>query len=132
MSTYRELRNEKNELIVIEKGFNVPAMLVAPLWALTKQFWPAVAVTLAVSMVIKFAMAAAYEADLIAMYYAFYVALLGLAILFGYYANMLLAAYHISKGWRLVGYIEADNADIATNIANDPKRDKNKSQSGQL
>ena len=97
-------------------------MLFAPLWAGAKQFWPAAGVTLVVNLGIKFAIAKAHDADLHLLQYALFSALLGFAGLFGYYANALLTAYRVSKGWTVVSYIEAENEELAASIANDPNR----------
>ena len=122
MTSYRELRNQNNDLFLVARGFNLPAMLFAPLWAGAKQFWPAAGVTLVVNLGIKFAIAKAHDADLHLLQYALFSALLGFAGLFGYYANALLTAYRVSKGWTVVSYIEAENEELAASIANDPNR----------
>jgi hypothetical protein len=97
----RKMVSEGKPTIIVPRGFNWAAMLLGPFWAAFKAFWPA-AIALAVinfglRMVAREVLASGYS------FVALSISMvqIGIAVVVGFYANNLYAAYLAAKGYKV-------------------------------
>jgi hypothetical protein len=87
--------------IIVPRGFNWAAMLLGPFWAMFKAFWPAAiglaVINLGLRMVAREVLASGYS--LVAL--SISIVQICIAIVVGFYANQLYAAYLAAKGYKV-------------------------------
>jgi len=101
VSKVRTMIAEGRPTIRVGKGFNWPALVLGPIWAIYKSFWPAAAALVVIYGGLRMIASQATQSGYPFLNLLALLAIVAIAILVGFYANVLYAAYLTTKGYRV-------------------------------
>ena len=100
-SKQRTMIAEGKQPIVIKFGFNWLAMIFGPFWAAFKSFWPAAIALAVVNYGLRLLSHEFIDAGYPAVGLSIGIVQVGIAIIFGFYANILYATYLSFRGYKV-------------------------------
>jgi hypothetical protein len=124
MKTFRILTAEGKPPIATKKGFCWPAFFFGVFWALYKRFWPAAGVLLVLTVVLRALPRMIDFPQLPGMRFVLLTLFVALMVVVGFYANILLTTYLVTRGYKVTSEVNANSESDAFDAVVDSLRSR--------